>query len=118
MSTMKKTNRLNTELETITIEDTKFILPVTQFCGIALICTEFEWKLMEIIWQPNDPDELQPNDLNHIIDLISTYLALSLTDLALLLGSTTKSFKFMSLLSGIPLTSFAVLFFYKESSLQ
>lgn len=34
----------------------------------------------------------------HIIDLISSYLALSLTDLALLLGSTTKSFKFMSLL--------------------
>ena len=112
---MKKTNTLNTELKTVTIQVRKFILRVTQFCEIPLICTDFEWKLMEIVWQPNDPDELLPNALNHIIDLISTYLALSLTDLALLLGSTTKSFKFMSRLQ-VFLSRLSLCFLQRVSS--
>lgn len=83
------------------------------FCEIAILWIEFEWLQMKIGWEPRNNNGLLPNALNHIIDLISSYLALSLTDLALLLGSTTKSFKFMALLSGgsrILLQSFAVLF--------
>ena len=55
---------------------------------------------METVWQSSNLNRLLPNASNYIIDLISSYLALSLTDLALLLGSTTKSFEFMPLLSG------------------
>lgn len=74
---------------------------------------------MKIGWEPRNNNRLLPNALNHIIDLISSYLALSLTDLALLLGSTTKSFKFMALLSGgsgILLLSLAALEFLQRVS--
>ena len=80
---------------------------------------EFEWEEMETVWPPSNSNGLRPNALNHIIDRISSYLALSLTDLALLLGSTTKSFKFISLLSegsGIPPASHDVLFFSRRVS--
>lgn len=88
-------------------------LSETPFCQKLIVWAEFEWGQMEIVWQPSSPNGLLPNALNHIIDLISSYLALSLTDFALLLGSTTKSFKFMSLLSGvsgIPPPSFVFFF--------
>lgn len=102
-----------TALKTIRIQVTRFILPENPFCEIPILWAEFEWEQIEIVWWPSNPNGLLPNALDHIIDPISSYLALSFTDFALLLGSTTKSFKFMSLLSGgsgIPLVSVAMLF--------
>lgn len=49
--------------------------------------------------QPSGPDGLLPNALKQIIALVQSHLALSLADLAVLFGITTKSFKFMALLS-------------------
>lgn len=103
----------------IKIPVTRFILPETSFCEMLILSAEFKCKQMETVWQQSNPNGLRPNALNHIIDLISSHLAESLTDLALLLGSTTKSFKFMSLLagaSGIPPPFCVVLFLQRVSS--
>lgn len=100
-------------LKTIRIQVTRFILPKTLFCEMSFLRSEFKREQTEIVWQPSNPNGLLPNASYYIIDLTSSYLALSLTDLALSLASTTKSVKFMSLLSGgsgIPPASFAVLF--------
>ena len=92
-----------TALKTIRIQDRTFI-------SLELYFVKYQ---MEIVWQTSMSNELLPNALYHITDFTSSYLALSLTDLALSLASTTKSFKFMSPLSGgsgIPPASSAVLF--------